>query len=172
MNSTPCDSCRKPKSGFECEMCESALCKNCAQILDQDTFSFLAEIPETLKHTTYCPQCFDENVAPELETYREVMQRAEEVFVFFTSQRKEIPLIKRSKLSFSVKDNIDRDQTILRLAFFAAKEGYNAITEVEVISEKVRNGAYQTSKWRGTGVPAQIDADKLAKQDAQDQVYR
>ena len=172
MNDTSCDSCRKPKSGFECEVCESSLCKNCAQILDSDEFAFLAEIPVALKHNTYCPHCYDEMVVPELDAYQEIMGRAQEVFVFFVTQRKEIPLIKRSRESFAINECIDRDQTILRLAFFAAQGGYNAVTEVEVISEKVRNGAYQTSKWRGTGVPAQIDAAKLARQDAQNQIYR
>ena len=172
MSAIPCDACRKPKSGYQCEMCEDSLCKSCVQHLDQETFAFQENIPADLLHSNYCPTCYDATVAPALEAYREVMERAEGVFVFFTTQRKEIPLIKRSRLSYEVKECIDRDQTILRLAFFAAKDGFNAVTEVNVISEKVRDGAYQTSKWKGTGVPAQIDADKLAKQHAQNQVYR
>ena len=172
MTATPCDFCRRPKSGYQCEMCEDALCKACVQHLDQETFTFRDHVPAELLHSSYCPTCFDQTVAPELEAHREIMERAEGVFVFFTTQRKEIPLIKRSRVSYEVKECIDRDQTILRLAYFAARDGFNAVTEVDVVSVKVRDGAYQTSKWAGTGVPAQIDSDKLAKQDAQNQVYR
>ena len=49
----------------------------------------------------------------------------------------------------TVKDCPDRDETIMRLAFFAAQRSSNAVIQVEVTAEKVRNGAYQTSKWSG-----------------------
>jgi hypothetical protein len=102
----------------------------------------------------------------------EIVERAKNVFVFFTTQRKEIPLIKRSKVTYQVKDRADRDDTILRLGYFAAKDNYNAITEVNVYSQKVRNEAYQKSIWHGSGIPALVDEDKIAAQDRVNEMYR
>lgn len=167
-----CSSCRKPKAPFECQLCEAALCKNCVQQVSSETFQFLAEIPEALSHSSYCGPCYDETVAPKLEEYQEVLERAKEVFIFFKTQRKEIPLIKRSKEIKRVLSCTDRDETILRLAFFSAEAGYNALVECEVNAEKVRNGAYQKSNWSGSGVPAMVDAEKIERQDMQNQIYR
>ncbi len=172
MSAIECGSCGKPKAVLSCEVCDEALCKKCDQMLEPATFSFLAKIPEELSHLHYCGSCFDSLVAPELDSYRETMERAENAFVFFTTQRKETPLIRKSREILKVTDCLDRDETILRLAFFAAQADYNAIVEVEVESEKVRNGAYQTSRWSGKAVGAQIDGRKLDLQDQRNAVYR
>ena len=155
-----------------CEVCEGPVCKKCLTVLDPETFSFLATIPEVLKHTNYCGNCYDEHVAPALDDYQGVMKRAEGVFVFFITQRKEIPITERTKEFFKVDDCPDRDETILRLAFFAAQLGYNALIEVDVKSKKIINGAYQTSRWSGTGSAAQIDEVRLDKQLIQNKMYR
>jgi hypothetical protein len=172
MQNAECISCRKPKANFECEICEESVCKNCSHVLDKGTFSFMDEVPELLTRTLYCNTCYDHHVAPELDVYQEIMERAKKVFVFFTTQRKEIPLIRRSKTTVSVEDREDRDDTILRLGFLAAKENYNAITEVTVVSQKIRHGGYQTSVWKGSGIPAQIDEEKMDRQDRLNQIYR
>lgn len=167
-----CVSCGKPKAVLECEMCQEPLCKKCDQLLDPKTFSFLPKIPAELSHMHYCANCFDSTVAPELSTYEETMDRAKNSFVFFTTQRKETPLIRKARTTYQVIDCDDRDETILRLAFFAAQEDYNAIVEVEVNAEKIRKGAYQTSRWSGRAVGAQIDGRKLELQDQRNAVYR
>jgi hypothetical protein len=172
MQNAECVCCRKMKANLECEVCNETMCKNCSQHLDKDTFAFLDEVPEILTHSLYCTACFDQEVAPELDSYNEIVERAKNVFVFFVTQRKEIPLIRRSKVTFQVKDQIDRDETILRLGFHAAKDNYNAITEVNVYSQKIRNEAYQTSSWHGSGIPALVDADKIAAQDRVNEIYR
>ena len=172
MSATECVSCGKPKAVLACEVCNEPLCKKCDQVLQPDTISFLAKIPEALTHLHYCGSCFDSIVAPELDSYNEIMERAKNAFVFFTTQRKETPLIKKAREVFKVSNCLDRDETILRLAFFSAQAGYNAIIEVEVLSEKLRNGAYQTSRWNGKGVAAEIDGKKLDLQDQQNAVYR
>ena len=172
MSDSECISCRKPKAILTCQICEESVCKKCAQRTDQSTFSFLPVVPDDLKHTTYCTACFDQVVAPEMESYQEIMERARGVFVFFKTQRKEVPLIRRAKEAFRIEECLDRDETILRLAFLAAREGYNAVIEVEVLAEKIRMGSYQTSKWSGTGVAAQIDGAKVDQQDLQNQMYR
>jgi hypothetical protein len=172
MEFSECISCRKLKAQLECEACEEAVCKNCSQILAKETFAFLEEVPEALSKALYCNSCFDHVVAPELEQYQETLDRAKQVFVFFTTQRKEIPLIKRSKIVVSVKDLPDRDEAILRLGFQAAKQDYNAITEVTVLATKIRNGGYQTSSWSGSGIPANVDAEKMDRQDRLNEIYR
>jgi hypothetical protein len=173
MSELNCVSCRKPKASLTCDLCEDSLCKKCAQILNQDTFSFLESLPEVLTHHTYCGVCFDQNVAPELDAYQEAMEAAKNVFVFFKTQRKDIPLIKKSKDTFQVMNCEDRDEMILRLAFFSVKAGYNGLIEVEVSSEKLHpGGSYQTSQWRGIGTAAMIDASKIERLDLLDQMYR
>ena len=132
----------------------------------------MEKIAENLSHTLYCSVCYDREVLPALEEYNETLERAKSVFVFFTTQRKEIPLIRRSKIKVQVTGRPDRDETIFRLGFLAAKEGYNAITEVNVFAEKVRNAGYQTSTWQGSGIPAQVDAEKMDRQDQLNQIYR
>jgi hypothetical protein len=48
----------------------------------------------------------------------------------------------------------------MRLAFLAAENNFNALVDVVVTSEKVRNEGYQTTKWKGTGVPVPLDESK------------
>lgn len=172
MSDAICISCRKPKATLECGLCTESVCKKCSQHLNSETFSFLPSIPEELSHSLYCGNCFDETVAPAIDEYEETMERAKGAFVFFKTQRKEIPLIKKEREVFYVDECPDRDETILRLAFFAAQKDCNAIIEVEVVSQKIRDGAYQTSKWRGEGVAAKVDGAKIDAQDLRNQMYR
>ena len=172
MSAQNCDSCGKAKNFLECELCEESVCKSCVQFVGENTFSFLEEIPEQLTHRNYCQHCYDAEVAPELDKYNEVMEQAKQILVFFTAQRKEIPLIKKARTSYHVPKCGDRDETILRLGFLAARDGFNAVIHVEVNSRKVRNEAYQTSEWFGTGVPAMVDEKRVALQDKQNEMYR
>jgi hypothetical protein len=167
-----CMSCRKPKANLECGLCEDAICKKCSQFLDSRTLSFMPILSDDLKHANYCGNCFDETVAPVLSEYEEIMDRARGVFVFFVTQRKEIPLIKKEREVFKIENCPDRNETILRMAFLAAKMDCNGLIEVEVQSEKVRDGAYQTSKWRGSGMPAKVDGAKIDLQDMRNEMYR
>ncbi len=156
-----CFSCGKLKANRTCQICEADLCKSCTQFLEEDSFSFLKTIPDSLRHSTYCNPCFDEKVAPELSTYEETLERAKKIFVFFKTQRKPFPLIKKSRERVDAKNCPDRDETILRLAFFAAEQEFNAIVEVDITQEKIRNQGYEKSNFSGTGFPAHIDESKM-----------
>lgn len=171
MDAVECTSCGKPKAVLQCEVCFDDICKKCDQILAADTFSFLEKIPAELTHMHYCGNCYDSIVAPELDAYQETMERAKQAFVFFTTQRKETPLIRKSREVLKVENCIDRDETILRLAFFAAQQDFNAIIQVEVNAVKLRDGAYQTSRWSGTAQPAQIDGRKVELQDQRNAMF-
>jgi hypothetical protein len=172
MSAQECINCRKPTATLTCEACDEPVCKKCLEILDAETFTFLAKKPEHLTHTNYCSGCYDQLVAPELDSYNEILERAKQAFIFFKTQRKEIPLIKKSRETYRVLECPDRDETILRLAFFAARDGYNAVIDCEAVSEKVRHHAYQTSKWKGSGIGATVDGAKIDRNDLLNQVYR
>ena len=66
----------------------------------------------------------------------------------------------------------DRDETILRLAFQAAKGGFNALVQGDVTSRKVRNHGYQKSVWSGTAFAADVDEEKLNRNDYLEEVWR
>lgn len=162
-----CYSCRQSnaslKKGYQCGLCQNLLCKKCIFPLNKSFFSFLKEVPEELTHTAYCNTCYHQKVAPAMETYLETMQRAEGLYVFEKASR-HVPLIMRSKHKISVENCADRKETILRLAFLAAEQAFNAITGVEVVCEKVRISGYQTSKWSATGYASKIDVLGLREQ--------
>jgi len=155
-----CYSCRQSnaslKKGYQCGLCHNALCKKCIFPLKKSFFSFLKEVPEELTHTAYCNGCYHQKVAPAMEIYLETMQRAEGLYVFEKATR-HVPLIMRSKHKMSVENCVDRKETILRLAFWAAEQAFNAVTGIEVVCEKVRLNGYQTSKWSATGYASKID---------------
>ncbi len=156
-----CTSCRRHQAELTCGVCQGPCCKSCVQFLDAATFSFLPEIPGPLGHTYYCGPCHEAEVEPSLLIYQETLERAKGLYFFFSTQRKRFPLIRRSKVKVAVKACEDRNETILRLAFLAAQQGYNSVIEAEVLCEKVRNEGYQKSCWRGVGFPAQVDADRV-----------
>lgn len=91
------------------------------------------------------------------------MAAAKEVLVYLKKQSKETRLISRREDWIEIKDVVDHDEAILRLAFFAAEQGFNAVIDIEVHSEKIKNGSYTTMKWKSKGVPAHVDADRLVK---------
>lgn len=172
MSNLECTSCRRMGADFECSLCSDWICKKCVQKLASDAFLYLDKIPANLSHVHYCGPCYDREVAPEVETYNETLERAKGVYVFFKTQRKEIPLIKKTKEVLVVEGKPDRDETILRLAYMSAQKGFNALIECEAISKKLRDHAYQKHEWRGTGIAAQIDSEKLDRQDRQNAIYR
>jgi len=133
-------------------------CKACTQFLEPDSFSFLEKVPEHLRHGTYCRACYEEKVAPELAAYAEAMERAKHIYIFY-KKHEYLRIIRRSRKILSVRDCKDRKDVLLRLAFLAAQQSFNALVDVELIPEKVRNFGYQTSNWTGTGFPAEVKPD-------------
>lgn len=133
--------------------------------LNEDEFAYLLKRPPALSHFFYCSPCFDAEVAPAKEHYEQVSELAREVLVYFVTQKTKLPLVKKSKDVIRVDDCEDRDLTILKLAYAAADQGYNAIVETDVNSEKLRHFGYQKSRWSGTARAAQIDVAKLGRYD-------
>lgn len=163
MENSICSVCQKPKATLECGICKSAICKKCARFIDEDAFSFLPRIPAEFVTGTFCNPCFEFKVSPEIDSYNQTMEAAKEIAVFFNDQGKETRLVKRLADPVQVFECNDRDETVLRLAFFAAQGNYNGIVDVDVRSKKIKSGNYQTHVWRGTAIPAHIDPKKLNK---------
>ncbi len=164
-----CVSCRRPKASLHCESCQEPLCKDCKMFLREGTFSFLAKLPEELSHTNYCTACYTTQIEPALQSYEETMELARKAYFFFKTQKRTIPVLRRARFPIQIVDCADRDETILRLAFHAVSDGYNAIIEADVLSEKVRMGVYQTTRWKGTGVAAEADKVKLDRSEHYDE---
>ncbi|MFN7904902.1 MAG: hypothetical protein ACK5P5_06925 [Pseudobdellovibrionaceae bacterium] len=153
MSEQSCQSCGKLKATLHCELCKAVTCKTCAVILDEGQFSFLAKIPKELSKTLYCAHCFREKVETPLAEYNEIIERAKAVNVFNNTQGKETRLFKRTEKAVQVVKCNDYEETLLRLAFFAAQGGYNSLVDVKLTPEKVRSGSYQTTVWSGIGIP-------------------
>lgn len=158
-----CASCRKPKANLVCGVCQEPVCKDCEQYLEPETFSFKKKVPAELSHLHYCGRCFDEHIVPAQEALEATMALAREVYIFFDTQKRKPRLLSKAKLPVTVKDVPDRDEAILRLAFLAAEDGFNAILDVNVKSEKVRNEGWQKMRWSGSGLPVGVDAIKIER---------
>jgi hypothetical protein len=161
MSDQKCSGCGKSKAALHCGNCSAVICKYCAVFLEEERVSFFAKVPDLLKHATYCGPCWDRHVAPALIEYDELMNKARQVSVFNKSQGKETRLVKRIEKPVSVSDCKDHDETVMRLAFFAAQLNFNALVDVNLTYKKVKMDGYQTTVWSGTGVPAQFSDSRV-----------
>lgn len=156
-----CVSCRLPKAQNRCGLCDAPVCRGCEQLVPEDRFSFLPEVSDRLKKIRYCQPCHQAEIEPIQAEYEATIELAKQVFFFSVDYRGHLPLLKKHKESISVDKCQDKDETTLRLGFLAARLGFNSIIDGKIECEKVRQGAYQTSNWKGRGVPAQLDEEKL-----------
>lgn len=158
MNLTPvCKTCRKPKANFQCGICEEPVCKSCAQFLTDSSFSFLRKIPADLSHTTYCTNCFDDKVAGPLDAYNTNMEAAKELMIFTKDQIKSTAHLKRREELLTVEDCEDEQETIVRLAFFAAEKKFNCLLDVNITHRKIIVGSHKKTIFSGTAIPTTID---------------
>lgn len=160
---TLCRICQRPKADFVCGLCESHVCKRCSHKVKAGTFAFLEPVPSELSHRLYCGFCFDAKVGPALDAYERDLALARNVIVYFRQQGEETRFMKRKEKPLKVEGVSDRADALLRLAFQAVRAGFNSLLDVEITSEKKRDSGYQTTHWRGIGVPTQLDEAKLPK---------
>ena len=168
MEKQSCIMCQKTKSLLECGLCHEPVCKYCAEIMPDDSFSFLAKIPTELSHSVYCGPCFNDKIATALNSYNKTLEQAKGIRIFDTNQGKQTRFIRRIEKPLQIENCADRNETVLRLAFLAAQAGFNALVDVEISSKKIRNEAYQTLAWSGRGVPVSLTPGQLRKEDIQD----
>lgn len=95
--------------------------------------------------------------------YNRMMQNAREVSLFYKDQGKETRRMSRVEKPIIVENCLDKDELILRLAFRAAEEGFNTLVDVDLVSQKVKQGNYQHLIWKGTAVPISLEPEKLKR---------
>jgi hypothetical protein len=156
-----CKTCKKPKANYVCGLCEEHVCKSCAQFLVEGSFSFLRKIPKELAHSTYCSSCFDEHVSAPLTDYEETMERAKNVMMFSKDQTKQTGHLKRKEDPYTVEDVEDSDEAIMRLAFYAAKDNFNCLLDVNIKNKKIIVGSHKKTIFSGTAIPITIDPKQV-----------
>lgn len=156
-----CKTCRKPKANFVCGICEEHVCKSCVNFLEEATFSFLKKIPKELTFTNYCNQCFDEKVSGPLSEHEATMEKAREVMIFMKNQTKKTGHIKRKELPLLVEDCEDEQETIMRLAYWAAKDGFNCLLDINITTKKIIVGSHKKTIFNGTAIPVTIDPKEI-----------
>ena len=164
MEKIVCQTCLDAKTSLRCGICDEATCKACSQIIDEDAFSYLPSIPPHLSKGVYCHACFESKVRAEKEAYDLTMKAAANVDVYFKDQGKETRLIPRSKtIKYVIEECEGRDELILRFAFRAVLDGFTTIVDVDVIPVKLRDGTYQKTIYKGSAVPAKMEAKHIIK---------
>lgn len=156
-----CKTCRKPKAPYTCGLCHENMCKACTHFLGEETFSFQKLVPEALKHNCYCSNCFDDQVAGPLNDYNDLMERAKDIIIYGKDQTRLTRYLKRKEDPYQVDDCVDKDEAVLRMAFFAAQANFNCLIDVVLVAKKVTIGTYKNTVWSGTGVPITIDPNAI-----------
>jgi hypothetical protein len=131
-------------------------CKKCAQFVEPHEYLLMRNVPEDLTHGAYCGPCYDVKIHPLLADYRETVERARGVFVFYTDDANETRLFKRESKVITVDHCADNEDVLMTLAYLAVRAGYNALIDVEVATVKVDLNGYQTSRWSGRGLPVKL----------------
>ena len=114
---------------------------------------------------TFCPSCFEREVAPFCEHYERLAEEAEELAYFSRAQSKETRLMDRSASTISIKECRDRQEALLKLAFKTVQLGFNGMIDVDLTSQKKREGGRQYSLWSGSAIPTQLDLEALARRE-------
>lgn len=162
MPNSPCSICNASKAPNTCRACDSAVCKSCLEFVSDETFEYADYTEANSPIGSYCSSCYTTEIVPALEEYEEILSRANDVTVFSADQGKETRLIKRSDLKFKIDECADKDALILRLAYLAAKAGYNTIVDMDLVYTKVRDGSFKLSNWSGTATAANM-TDRMPK---------
>lgn len=123
----------------------------------------MSERPKALDSSTFCEACYFEKIEPIIKTYEENLEKAKQVNLFYKDQARETRLMSRAAPEIRIENCLDRDETILRLAYRAAELQYNSLIDVDIKSVKVREANYQHSVWSVTGIPLNLDENKLKR---------
>jgi hypothetical protein len=159
--SSQCVTCEKSKAPLTCGICAAQVCKACAEFANREDVALLSEIPSYFAHGAFCRECFEQKIRPEIESYNELVARAQEIDLFYKTQSKESRFVRRSEKPIHVKDCVDKETAILKLAFQAAQGGFNILVDVETRFDKIRMEGWQTSKCHASAIPATIDPQQL-----------
>jgi hypothetical protein len=150
-----CISCLTSKAPLQCVFCQGSLCKDCAQFVDENSYPFHPLFEKKLNLGTHCPNCFDKHTKSQADEYNQIYEKAKNIDVYFRRiNGKETRLMKRIEPALKVENCLDEDDVLLRLAFCAVQKEATAVVDIEVFSEKFKDGSYTTVVWSGTGLAA------------------
>lgn len=150
-----CCSCLKAKAPLSCALCSESLCKDCAHFIDESNYAYLPLFLEKINLGTQCPTCFQKNTAGSLQKYEEVLEKARNTEVFYRrTDGKETRLMRRLEPALRADNCNDEEDVLMSLAFQAAQKGSTIVVDIEVSSEKTKNGSYTTVQWKGSGSAA------------------
>ena len=156
MNSNTCEVCLTAKTPLRCELCKKASCKQCSIFIDEDRFELFVLLPQSLQHKTFCPQCYNEDIAEQMTGYEEILQKAKQLDTYDITQSSETRLMKRLEKPVKVSECEDRKEALLHLAFRAAERGFDTIIDVNITPEKSGQNSYMKKIWSGTAVPINL----------------
>ena len=152
-----CISCRQAKPSRPCAHCAEPVCRRCSVEM-------------------HCPICHTQHVEPKLAAREELLARAREVHFWPKSYRGHVPVLKKAKTWVEVTDCADKSEALMQIAVMAAEQGFNALVQGELVGRKVKNGedrkAYQTMHWDARGTPAQVDEEKLERNEFREDNWR
>jgi hypothetical protein len=126
-----------------------------------ESFSFLRKLPKELSHSVYCSPCYDSGVSAEHLRYEETMDKAKDIIIFSKDETKKTGHLKRKELPYKVEDCEDKDEAIMRLAFFAVEDGFNCLLDVHVTHRKIIVGSHKKTIYTATATPILIDSKEV-----------
>lgn len=161
MNDVLCLTCRKPKAAYSCGLCSGRTCKGCAHFTSPETFSFLPKVPKELSHSVYCSPCYDAHVYGPLRAYEETMEKARDIIVFSKDETKKTGHLKRKEQPYQVTDVEDEQEAVMRLAFFAVRDGFNCLLDVQISHRKIIVGSHKKTVFSATAIPITIASSEV-----------
>lgn len=150
-----CVSCLQSKAPLNCVFCQESLCKNCVEIVDENSYPFLSLFEKKIPQGNQCPNCFEKNTQNLINEYLEIYEKSKNIDIFYRrTHGKETRLMKRIEPVLKVDRCADEDDVLMKLAFCAVQKNASAVIDVEVFSEKFKDGSYTTVLWHGSGIAA------------------
>ena len=157
MNKQICDTCLKNKTAIKCDECQAPSCKKCTEFTLESFEELQPMLPENLKAKILCTRCYSDSFENEFNELQNIYEQAKEVKIYEKKLSAETRLIPRVEQAITVEDCSDAKEVMMRLAFQAAKSGFNSLLDVEFKSSKSRDGSYKFVTWKGAGVPANVE---------------
>lgn len=154
MKTSECSSCLTNLTPLKCDICHLSCCKDCLIFVDEGVFEILSLLPEKIQDKGLCSRCFDSEASPVIEDYKVILEKAKEVNVYDIDQTQETYKMPRHEKPITVAQCDDREETLIRLAFYAAQKGFNTLVDVDLQSSKSKQtGTYKKLVWSGKGIP-------------------
>ncbi len=159
MSKSTCAVCLKEKTSLICDDCADPTCKYCSVFMDETKFEYIDFVPDELRYKTFCQNCYHKHSA-QIDLYQDNIRKAQQVTIFTKDQSAESKWMKRIEKPIVITDCLDRDETLLRMAFLAVQKGFDTLVDVDIKYTKVGDNSYKKYLWSGSGIPVDPKAKK------------